>query len=232
MAMALALVLTACSGATSTPTAPTAVPTAAPATAAIAPTLEPTQEPTLAPTDAPTEAPTLAPTNTPEPEPTHAFNETPLPEATTVGEATSPATDGLGDPCAVLKQEDVVAVFGKLDGAPSADVTQQGGGKACLYSTESGLLFVGLATGGAAKTEEMLDTLKKGGAPIEPLEGVGDKAYIAVGKVDPAQTNMAGVLLFRKGDTVVNISAMSSFDEAKLHDALQQLGLKAINNLQ
>ena len=130
-----------------------------------------------------------------------------------------------------MTEDDVVAAFGKMDATPSADVNQQGGGKACMYSTESGLLFVGLATGGATKAEEMLDMLKQGGAPIEPLEGVGDTAYIAVGKVDPSQTNMAGVLLFHKGDTVVNISAMSSFDETKLHDVLQQLGTKAADGL-
>lgn len=211
------LALAACSTAPATPTQTPIQPTTAPA-ATVAPIEAPTQSPTFEPTSKPTE--TEAPTETPEAEPTN--------EPTTT---TQPITEKASDPCGILKDDDVIAIFGKLDMAPSAQPNQQFGGEDCMYSAESGMLIVGLNKGGKDKATIMLDTLKKGGAPLQPLPGVGDEAYVAVGKVDPSQPNMAGLLLFSKGDQVVNLTAISSFEKDKLLNAMKTLGEIAAGDL-
>lgn len=215
LGLLLYVAITACGTDGANTATPPPTPTAVPSLIA-----QPTSAPITAPS--PTRAMLMPPaqsTGAPTARPTLP------PIAPTASAATTP------DPCKLLADAEVEAMLGALTGAPEAQPDTQFGGVDCSYTSEKGLLFVGVNPGGAAKFNEVLAALKSGNAPLAPVPGLGDEAQIATDRLDPAKPEYAGVLVIRKGNAVVSLLALTDLDEAPLRDGLKVMGQKVLARL-
>ena len=185
--------------------APIVAPSATPVpTATAAP---PTQTP-LPPSATPVPpSPTLVPTATNVP-PT----ATALPKPTQTVAPTATAGKVSADkfePCKLFKTTDLEGVFGKLEAEPETKPNEQFGGIECTLVAEHGLVNIIQLTGSKAKMAEMINTIKKQDAPLKPVSGFGDEAYMAVMKAAPNAPGVLGAFIMVKGNTVFAMSVIT-----------------------
>jgi hypothetical protein len=95
----------------------------------------------------------------------------PIPQPT----ATPPATGQAGPPaqldaCSLLEQDQVVAMFGPLQGAPQPDSTATGNGQQCVIAAERATLSISLYLGDMARAREIVAELRQSGAPLTEVD--------------------------------------------------------------
>ena len=134
-------------------------------------------------------------------------------------------------PCALFKTADIEAIFGALDTAPETKPNEKFGGTECTLVAEHGLINLIQVPGGKTKMTEMVNAVKKRGAPLVPITGYGDVAYIATAKAGANAPGVLGALIFLKGDTFFAITVLGDLGEAKLGEGLKTMAAIAAQGL-
>ncbi len=147
-----------------------------------------------------------------------------------VSSAEAPAGEG---PCALLTVAEVEQALGALDGEPDGSGQDGSGAPSCAYLARDGLLFMSSLVGDDAALQAQVTRARESGAPLEAVPGLGDEAYVAAAPMEgaPQSDAVQGVLIVRRGDTLLQLGIMSTLDAAATADALKQLAELALARL-
>jgi hypothetical protein len=74
------------------------------------------------------------------------------------------------DACSLLEQDQVVGMFGPLQGAPQPGVTATGDGLTCVMAAERATLALSLYLGDMARAREIIAELRQSGAPLTEVD--------------------------------------------------------------
>lgn len=165
-----------------------------------------------------------------EQEQTAAQTPEPIAEATDVQSASNSGASDAQQSCALLTVDEVEQALGKLDGAPDGSMQDDSGTPSCAYSAQDGLLFISSSPGDDAALQQQQQRVQQHGASLESLPGLGDAAFIAAAKIEgaPNKNALQGIIIVRKGNTLLRLGTLSEMSAAKTKAVLQQLAQLAL----
>jgi hypothetical protein len=74
------------------------------------------------------------------------------------------------DACSLLEQDQVLTMFGPLQGTPQPDNTATGNGQQCVIAAERATLTISLYLGDMARAREIVAELRQSGAPLTEVD--------------------------------------------------------------